>query len=339
MSAKTAFKIGSLTVVLEVIVHTCFFGWDAGFYFFLLLLPLVFLLEPNWKIWAIIVFNVLIFTVAIGLNFGMKYFSNGSLLDKYEITLISYLNTVLTGIVAVAIIIYSSKTLSKRDQLLLEIISDLETSNRQIARQHDNQKILLKEIHHRVKNNLQIISSLLSLQSRNLEEDDRVSGVLNESRNRVEAIALIHKKLYQDDQGGNSVDFKAYLQDFIVKQSMLNPKIKFNLNAEELILHLDIAVPLGLIVAELITNTVKHAFKGVQVPEVTIELVRLGNKFELWVRDNGVGLSDDFDINSSKLGLGWEIIVALTDQIDGEMKFYNKKGASFKILFQNKALD
>ena len=107
----------------------------------------------------------------------------------------------MTGVVAVAIIIYSSKTLSKRDQLLLEIISDLETSNRKIARQHDNQKILLKEIHHRVKNNLQIISSLLSLQSRNLE-DDRLSGVLNESKSRVEAIALIHKKLYQDDQGG-----------------------------------------------------------------------------------------------------------------------------------------
>ncbi len=338
ISARNAFIIGSLLVGLEVIIHTYFFGWGASFYFFLFLLPLVFLLEANWKIWGIILFNVLVFGVLIGLSVGMSHSNIPSLLNEYEITIVSYLNAVLTGVVAVAVIIYSSKTLSKRDQLLLEIISDLETSNRQIARQHNNQKILLKEIHHRVKNNLQVISSLLSLQSRNLE-DDRLSGVLNESKSRVEAIALIHKKLYQDDQGGNSVDFKAYLQDFIVKQSMLNPRIKFKLSADELILHLDIAVPLGLIVSELITNAVKHAFQDVDVPEVSIELVKLGDQFELWVRDNGVGLCDNFDFNSGDLGLGSDIIVALTDQIDGEMNFYNKKGASFKVSFQNKALD
>lgn len=338
ISARTAFKIGALLVSLEVIIHTYFFGWDAGFYFFMFLLPLVFLLEANWKIWVIIVFNFLVFGVIIGLNLGMKYSSDFHLLNGNETVVVFYLNGILTGIVAVAIIIYSSKTLSKRDQLLLDIIEDLETSNRQIARQNDNQNILLKEIHHRVKNNLQIISSLLSLQSRNLE-DDRISGVLNESRNRVEAIALIHKKLYQDDQGGNSVDFKAYLQDFIVKQSILNPKIKFNLNADELILHLDIAVPLGLIVSELITNAVKHAFEGIDVPAVGIELVQYGDQLELWVKDNGIGISDDFSFNSEDLGLGADIIVALTEQIEGEMNFYNKRGASFKVSFQNKALD
>ncbi|MFK7785944.1 MAG: sensor histidine kinase [Crocinitomicaceae bacterium] len=338
LSARNSFKVGALIVSIEVMIHTYFFGWDAGFYFFIFLLPLVFLLETNWKIWTIVLFNILIFGVIIVLSVGMRYSSRPSLLDEFEISILSYLNAILTGVVAIAIIIYSSKTLSKRDQLLLDIIADLEKSNRQIARQNDNQNILLKEIHHRVKNNLQIISSLLSLQSRNLE-DDRISGVLNESRNRVEAIALIHKKLYQDDRGGNSVDFKAYLEDFIVTQSMLNPRIHFKLNAEELILHLDIAVPLGLIVAELITNSVKHAFHNVEIPAVTIELLSLGEHFELWVRDNGIGLPDDFDLTSDDLGLGADIVVALTEQIEGEIAFFNKNGASFKISFQNKALD
>ncbi|MDG1334252.1 MAG: sensor histidine kinase [Crocinitomicaceae bacterium] len=338
ISAKSAFIAGAIIVTFEVIIHTYFFGWGAGFYFFLFLLPLVFLLESNWTVWGIVLFNFLVFGVIISLKFGMNYTTHPSVLDEYSTRIVSYLNGALTGLVAVAIVIYSSKALSKRDQLLMEIISDLEISNRKIAKQHDNQKILLKEIHHRVKNNLQIISSLLSLQSSNLE-DDRISGVLNESRSRVEAIALIHKKLYQDESGGNAVDFKAYLEDFIVKQRMLNPRIKFDLRAEELILHLDIAVPLGLIVSELITNAVKHAFEGLDVPKVTIQLVGLGDHFELWVRDNGIGLSDDFDFNSNELGLGADIIVALTDQIDAQMSFYNKKGASFKISFENKALD
>lgn len=338
LSAKRAFFNAAFVVAIEVVIHTYFFSWGAGFYFFLVLLPLVFLLEPNWKIWEIIVFNILVFGVFIGLNYGMRYVSTSPLLDGYYTSVILHLNASLTAFVAVGIIIYSTRTLSRRDQLLLEIISDLEISNRKIAKQNDNQKILLKEIHHRVKNNLQIISSLLSLQSRNLE-DDKIVGVLNESRSRVEAIALIHKKLYQEDQGGNSVDFNAYLEDFIEKQRVLNPKIEFNLSASQLILHLDIAVPLGLIVSELITNAVKHAFEGIKVPKVSIELIRFGDQFELWVKDNGIGLSDDFDIDSGKLGLGADIIVALTEQIDGKMSFQNKNGASFKVLFQNKALD
>lgn len=338
MSTKLAFLIGAYTVVGEVIIHSVFFSWSAGFYFFLFLLPLVFLLESNWKLWVTILFNSTIFGITLGLSLFLKDLPPPDFLSVEEVSVLAYFNGALTGIVAVAVIVYSGRTLNNRDQLLLDIISDLEDSNRKIAKQHDHQKILLKEIHHRVKNNLQIISSLLSLQSRNVE-DSQVLNVLNESRSRVEAIALIHKKLYQDEQGGNSVDFKSYLEDFIVRQSVLNPRINFSLSAEELILHLDIAVPLGLIVSELITNAVKHAFEGLDNPSVTIELIQLNGDFELWVRDNGNGLPKNFDLNSGDLGLGSDIIIALTDQIDGVLSYYNINGASFKILFQNRALD
>lgn len=337
LNAKLAFILGAYTVATEVIIHSFCFGWNAGFYFFLFLLILVFLLESNWKIWATILFNLSIFSIIIGLNHFLKEFTS-NLLNETETTVVAFMNGTLAGIIAVTVIVYTGRNLNRRDQLLLDIISDLEESNRKIAKQHDHQKILLKEIHHRVKNNLQIISSLLSLQSRNLE-DGIVLNMLNESRSRVEAIALIHKKLYQDELGGNSVDFKSYLEDFIVKQSVLNPRIKFNLHAEELILHLDIAVPLGLIVSELITNSVKHAFHAIETPELTIELIQLNKNFELWVRDNGNGLPSDFDLHSGDMGLGSDIIIALTEQIDAELSYYNINGASFKILFQNRALE
>lgn len=338
IASKLGFFIGVITILAEVCIHSIAFGWNIGFYFYLFLLPLVFLLESNWKIWTIIVFNLSIFGTIFGLNFFLSGSPDPGLLSENELRFLAYSNAIMSCLTAVAIIIYSSRTLYKRDQLLFQIIADLEASNSQIAQQHDHQKILLKEIHHRVKNNLQIISSLLSLQTRTIE-DGHILDVLNESRNRVEAIALIHKKLYQDEQGGNSVDFNSYLEDFIVKQKMLNPRINFLLNAEELILHLDIAVPLGLMVSELITNSVKHAFDGVEEPEVSLELIQLGGKFELWIRDNGIGLPEGFDINSEDLGLGADIIVALSEQIDSELKYYNINGASCKIVFQNKALE
>lgn len=337
ISSRLAFLFSAIVVVIEVIIHTYFFGWDASFYFFLFLLPLIFLLDSNWKVWYAILFNVSILATILGLNYWMANISKPELLSVDELVVVKYVNGVMTGIIVVAILIFSSQILNVRDRLFLDIISDLESSNRKIAKQHDQQKVLLQEIHHRVKNNLQIISSLLSLQSHKIE-DENVVGVLNESRSRVEAIALIHMKLYQDELG-NAVDFKSYLDDFIEKQRILNPRITFGLSAKELILHLDIAVPLGLIVSELITNSVKHAFEGVETPELMLELVQLGDKFELWVKDNGVGLPVNFDFNSGNLGLGSDIITALTEQIDATMGYYNINGASFKIVFQNKAFD
>ena len=336
-SARIVFFCCAYTVLAEVVIHTYFFGWNSGFYFFFFLTPLVFLLDSNWKIWSAILFNATILGAVVGLNYWMKNIPEPELLTDLGVRVVRYGNGIMTGIVVIVIMIYTSRALSSRDKLLLDIIDDLESSNRKIAKQHDQQKILLKEVHHRVKNNLQIISSLLSLQSHNLK-DEHLIDVLNQSRNRVEAIALIHMKLYQDELG-NAVDFESYLEDFIIKQSVLSPHIKFKLNAEELILHLDIAVPLGLIISELITNSVKHAFKGIETPELMLELVQLGDEFELWVRDNGVGLPADFDLNSGDLGLGSDIISALTEQIDSKISYYNINGASFKILFQNKALD
>ncbi len=172
----------------------------------------------------------------------------------------------------------------------------------------------------------------MSLQSRAVE-DTEVAEVLNESKRRVEAIALIHQKLYQEDKI-NQVDFKSYLEDFMNSQQLMATHLKCKVDSEETTLNLDIAVPLGLIISELITNIVKHAFDGVVNPELSVKLKSVAEGYELVVKDNGVGLPKGFDLMNSG-SLVTEIITALTEQISAEITYYNNNGAEFKILFQD----
>jgi two-component sensor histidine kinase len=227
--------------------------------------------------------------------------------------------------------IYFSRTINKKDEALIKANVELERQNIEILEQHKHLQILLKEIHHRVKNNLQIISSLMSLQARN-EGDERLSAFLNESKRRVEAIALIHEKLYQDDKV-NQVDFKSYLEDLMNSQKVVNPHVKCTVKSKDATLNLDTAVPLGLIISEMFANSIKHAFQGVDDPKLSVELLDSEEGFELIVQDNGIGLPEDFNL-SSPSSLGFEIINALTSQINGSIEYSNENGAKFHIRFQ-----
>ena len=209
---------------------------------------------------------------------------------------------------------------------------ELEEKNIEIHAQNEYSKVLLQEIHHRVKNNLQIISSLMSLQSRSTDNKE-ANIVLNESRRRIEAIALIHQKLYQDDKG-NLVNFQSYLEEILTSQKVLTPNIECKLHSDEITVSLNVAVPLGLIVSEIITNSVKHAFSGIINPELQINLSRGNDAFELIISDNGTGLPEGFDIQSSN-SLGSEIIVALVAQINGKIDCKNNSGVEYTINFQD----
>lgn len=196
-------------------------------------------------------------------------------------------------------------------------------------------EILLKEIHHRVKNNLQIISSLLNLQSHRID-DIEIQEILEEGKNRVQAIALIHEKLYQSNNL-SQVNFKDYLHDLLEQQKgvYMNPQkpIVCNINTQNVFLELDTAVPLGLIAAELITNAFKHGLKNNEKPILEVDLIITeGTNAVLTVRDNGEGLPKDFKIEEQE-SLGMEIIQALTEQIEGKVTFRNVIGAQFCISF------
>lgn len=195
-------------------------------------------------------------------------------------------------------------------------------------------ELLLKEIHHRVKNNLQIISSIINLQSASIQ-DEQIVEILRESKNRIYTMATIHENLYQSEQF-SSIQFNSYLKKLVgnilssYNSTTLNITVHYHL--EDIELSLDQAIPCGLIVNELLTNVVKYAFPDRDKGELTIELYQDNRKIKLIFADNGIGLPDDLDIQQTTT-LGLQLVSTLINQLDGEFKLSTKKGTNFLITF------
>ena len=334
LDSKTVYFGISAIVIAEITIHTHFLGWDCGFYYYAFLIPMVFLLNSSWKILTTVLFNSSILVYVIVLRYFYEGVPGICEVPESGLSAVKFINLGGTAFIVVVIMTYFSRTLNRKDEELIQANAALEIQNKEITAQHEHKQILLKEIHHRVKNNLQIISSLISLQLRTVD-DEQIVTVLDESRRRVEAIALIHQKLYQDENI-TRVNFKFYLRDILRSQQEMNPEVQCVLESEDVVLSLDIAVPLGLVVSELISNAFKHAFTGVEHPKLSINLLDEGNDhYILSVQDNGIGLPCDFDLKSDK-SLGTEIIDALTSQINAQVEFFNEKGAVFRIFFNDK---
>jgi PAS domain S-box-containing protein len=196
--------------------------------------------------------------------------------------------------------------------------------------------LLLKEIHHRVKNNLQIISSLLNLQ-KNYVSSDECSSVLDESQNRVHSMALIHEKLYQTENL-TQISFADYVQDlttFLFRSyGVETSKVRFTVNSEAF-LNIDTAIPCGLIVSELISNALKYAFRQKPGGEIFVETHQENGTFELWVKDDGIGFPEDLDFRNTK-SLGMRLVTSLTKQLQGKIELQRACGTIFRISFPNK---
>jgi two-component sensor histidine kinase len=194
-------------------------------------------------------------------------------------------------------------------------------------------EVLLQEIHHRVKNNLQIISSLLSLQSQAVK-DNQLLDILRNSQNRLRSIALIHEKLYRSHNLAR-VDLAEYLQELVVslfRAYSSGRDITFKVQADSVLCGIDTAVPAGLIVNELVTNSLKHAFPEGQAGVVCLELSIDSNHSQvtLKVGDNGTGFPAGVDLHHTT-SLGLQLVIMLVDQLDGTIEFDNQSGAEFKI--------
>jgi PAS domain S-box-containing protein len=196
-------------------------------------------------------------------------------------------------------------------------------------------EVLLREIHHRVKNNMQIISSLLNLQV-NYEEEEKVQQVLKDSQGRIKSMSMVHEKLYQSTSL-SEINFGSYLKqlikDIFFSYGISAEKIMPMLVAEDIYINLDTAIPLGLIVNELITNSIKHAFKGRDNGTLKITFQKIDDELILKVSDDGVGLGPDVDIDSSKT-LGLKLVKNLAIQLDADLEIGRDKGTSFTFKFK-----
>lgn len=215
----------------------------------------------------------------------------------------------------------------------------LEAKNKEIAKQNAERELLLKEIHHRVKNNLQIISSLLSMQTRSMQ-DIKAKDAMKESQSRVKTMALIHEKLYQYDNL-SKINMKEYMQqlsDFLTQTYRSEKQIHVNIDAEDINLDMDMAIPLGLITNELLSNSLKYAFQDKEGGEIYITFTEPEpGIYKLLVRDSGKGLDDNLDIENTK-SLGLKLVRTLTRQINGNLKISSNPGATFEIDFREHSL-
>jgi two-component sensor histidine kinase len=209
-------------------------------------------------------------------------------------------------------------------------------------------EVLLQEIHHRVKNNMQIISSLLRLQSRQTDEKKEVDMLL-ESQNRIRSMALIHEKLYQSEDLAH-VDFNEYIRDLTKglfrSYRAGTDKIVFRADLEDALIGIDTAIPCGLIVNELVSNALKHAFPGGRKGEIQIGFRRIGDlesgiqhenseMFELKVRDNGIGMPQDMDFRNTE-SLGLRLVSTLSEnQLQGAIHLTGRGGTEFQIRFKD----
>lgn len=197
-------------------------------------------------------------------------------------------------------------------------------------------EILLKEIHHRVKNNLMIIYSLLNLQAGYLE-DEKSREIFKESQSRARSMALIHERLYLSTDL-KLIDFGDYLQtlsaELLHTYATQKEIIELEMNVENIKMDINHAIPLGLISNELITNCFKHAFPNGRNGKVQIDLRKNGGLCEMIVRDNGVGFPEEIDFRNTN-SLGLQMINSLTKQIDGSIDLDNNPGTEFKITFKD----
>ncbi|EDM35208.1 sensory transduction histidine kinase [Pedobacter sp. BAL39] len=241
----------------------------------------------------------------------------------------------------IGLLFYSYRSRKKANQQLLshqkEIMMKNDTLENLIRRQSKlltEKEWLIKEIHHRTKNNLQVITSLLNAQTSFLSDKSALAA-LKDSQNRIQSISLIHQKLFQTEHVAsvNMKDYITELMKFLCDTFHVNQKIRFNFDLAEIELNVIQAIPLGLIINEGITNIIKYAFPENQVGSVTIELQEEDTlNYRLMIADDGIGLPPDVDFSGNK-SLGFTLMSGLGGQIGGSLQIQSEAGVRIRLSF------
>ena len=225
---------------------------------------------------------------------------------------------------------------AERSVALQREIAEHKEARSELASSLVEKELLLKEVHHRVKNNMQVISSLLNMQA-DAQDDSVLVSLLGESQQRIKSMSLIHESLYQSDNL-LEINFEDYIRTLATGlcrfYTIPGVEVQLEVLVDQVALELDTAVPCGLIINELISNALKHGFKAEQAQSAVIDVqfVKDRDWYRLKISDNGCGLPSDFDPKQSG-SMGMEIVDILTQQLEGRLSFYSEEGAQFLIEF------
>lgn len=212
-------------------------------------------------------------------------------------------------------------------------ITDKKNSERQLKESLSEKEVLLKEVHHRVKNNLQVISSILNLQS-SYVKDNNTLNILRESQNRIKSMSFIHESLYQNTNF-SSIRFSEYIDNLsrnLVQTYAFGKNIDLETDLEPVEVSLDQAIPCGLILNELISNALKYAFIGRSEGSVKLSLQQKNKMVTISVVDNGIGMPMNFDVDNAD-SLGLQLVYTLIDQLEGTINVDTQKGTKYLITF------
>ncbi len=324
--------IGFFIATIAVLGPLFFFnGASLGptIYLLVMILTALLLIAPSrmqllfYAVYAITILSLLLLEYFYP-HWVIGYASNAQRIADYAISLL------YTLFFTALVIWLFRRSYDREQQTIMQQKKELETLYKEAQEKNEYIESLIRELHHRVKNNLQVVSSLMSLQSNRIQ-DEHAKMALEEGKKRVDAMALIHQKLYLDQELA-AVNMQEYLQQlstslagsFGLHPSVVQTKVKL----QQPSMDMDRAVSIGLITNELVTNAMKHAFNGIKNPHLLIELEQKENKLQLVVADNGVGLQYS---NRTENNFGLKLVDILVHQLDAELEVHNHEGTRYTI--------
>lgn len=322
-SPQLVYFLISVEVILHAFLASYYVGYDCCFGYFILVLLPVFLLNIKWQKWQVYTY---FFATALAFYFLYLFFKAASpiyILDKELIYATNVSAMIATGFIILADIYYFSLIVNQND-------NELRRVNKILVNRNNEKTMMMNETHHRVKNNLQMVNTLLRLQSSKIVDEEIIS-MFKETRSRVMAIAALHERMYQLDtiQSISAKEYITRLTNDIVENFTVDKKIKTQIEVEEIDISTQIMIPLSLVINEIITNSLKYAFNENEEGIISVKLSSQGNKIKLLIGDNGSG----FSYESQKGGLGAKLIQSFVKQIGGTIEPIIGNGTSYEIIF------
>lgn len=282
---------------------------------------------------TVIFFSIVLISFMASRFIHIPSLMNTTLSEQDNSTLLFY-NSSLAFVITLILVYLVVKLINRQNNEAIGLLRKERESQVKISQSLKEKDVMLAEIQHRVKNNLAIISSLLNLQSEKAPCDVS-KQLMVDSRNRVMSMAMVHQNLYQK---GNlsKIDLEIYLSELVLEISrsflLKNPQVVIQEELEKIEIEITKAVPIGLIINEAITNSLKHAFDhSIANPVIKVELKVNGNQVEISLTDNGIGFLNIEGKKENTLGLS--LMESLADQIDAKIEFTNKYGACIKLIF------
>lgn len=309
------------------------FGYESGFYLYYFTSPLIVYSFFNFRQFGQTVGGLLLYlsSFVIAEVVHSKNIEPWLKIEPEMISLLYNINVVMAFSFLIVLASSFSKFHFDASQKITRKNIELEQNKKELEKLLKEKNTLLSETHHRVKNNLAVISGLFDLQVMH-ENDPTIKSIFINSKNRIKSMSLIHESLYSQNSLAQ-IDFKHYIESLIKElQNSLQTKpiVNFTVSVDNVSLDLSKAIPCGLIINEVITNSFKHAFANVLNPEIHVKMT-FTDHYQLIIRDNGLGY--DCNLPSNKDSLGMSLIDALSKQLNGTYSFENENGTIFNLTF------